>query len=128
MKFLITAIFAFTLLIVACANRTSETANAVGKTEVAYFVFNYRIGDSEAYRPYLAQVPETLEAYGAEVVVADFESDVVEGNAGNVTVVLRFASEEAARGWYQSPEYQEIVRLRTENSSGVATIASAADD
>lgn len=92
----------------------------------AYFVFNYRINNQEAYKPYLAEVPKVLEAHGAEILAADFESEGIEGEAGEVTVILRFSSKEAARKWYESPEYQKIIGLRTENSVGIASLANAA--
>jgi hypothetical protein len=41
----------------------------------AYMVFNYRITDQDAYKPYLGKVVDTLKAHGAEIVVADFESE-----------------------------------------------------
>lgn len=92
----------------------------------AYIVFNYRINDQESYNPYLAGVPSTLEAHGAEILAADFESEAMEGDAGHVTVVLRFPSKESARNWYQSPEYQKIVGMRTSNCDGIAVMANAA--
>lgn len=105
-----------------------EPTAVQAEEKAAYFVFNYRINDRQAYDPYLAQVPNTLEVHGAQIVAADFDSDVIEGNAGEVTVVLKFASEEAAMSWYQSPQYQAIIGLRTDNSVGIAIVASAADD
>ena len=48
--------------------------------------------------------------------------DVREGEPGVHTVVLRFASKEAAQGWYDSPEYQAIIHLRTDNSRGSLVI------
>jgi len=92
----------------------------------AYFVFNYRVNDQAAYQPYLAEVPGVLEAHGAEILAADFESEGIEGDAGHVTVVLKFPSKQAAREWYQSPDYQKIIALRTANSDGIAVIANAA--
>jgi len=92
----------------------------------AYMVFNYRITDQEAYKPYLGKVGETLQAHGAEVLVADFESEAIEGNPGHVTVVLKFASKDAARGWFDSPEYHEIIGLRTDNSTGIGILAREA--
>ncbi|MEJ2257317.1 MAG: DUF1330 domain-containing protein [Woeseiaceae bacterium] len=92
----------------------------------AYFVCNYRVTDQDAYKPYLAEVPRVLEAHGAEILAADFESEGLEGDAGHVTVVLRFPSREAVKEWYESPEYQEIIGLRTSNSEGIAVIANAA--
>jgi uncharacterized protein (DUF1330 family) len=67
-------------------------------------------------------------AHGAEIVVADFESEAIEGDPGHVTVVLKFASKKAARGWFDSPEYQEIIGLRTDNSSGIAVLTNAAGE
>jgi len=92
----------------------------------AYMVFNYRITDQDAYKPYLGKVGETLQAHGAEILVADFESEAIEGNPGHVTVVLKFASKDAARGWFDSPEYQEIIGLRTDNSTGIGILAREA--
>lgn len=94
----------------------------------AYFVFNYRVTDLEGYKPYLGVVPAILESHGAEILAADFESEAVEGDPGHVTVVLKFPSKEAARKWYDSPEYQEIIGLRTDNSEGIGALASAAGE
>lgn len=91
-----------------------------------YMVFNYRVTDKDAYQPYLQQVAATLGAHGAEILAADFESEGIEGDPGHVTVVLRFASKEAARAWYDSPEYREIVGLRLDNSEGIATLSNGA--
>ena len=90
----------------------------------AYFVFNYQINNREAYDPYLAEVPKTLETHGAEILAADFESDGIEGDAKQVTVLLKFSSKEAAKKWYQSPEYQRIIELRLNNSEGISTLAN----
>ena len=38
-------------------------------------------------------------------------------------MILRFASKAAARAWYNSPGYQEIVLLRTENNTGTVVLA-----
>ena len=43
---------------------------------------------------------------------------------GAVTIVLRFSSKEAARTWYDSPEYQAIVGLRTDNTDGFVVFDS----
>ena len=93
----------------------------------AYFVFNYQITHREAYDPYLAEVPKTLEAHGAEVLAADFESEAIEGDAKHVTIVLRFPSKEVAKKWYQSPEYQKIIGLRLNNSDGISALANGVD-
>ena len=48
-----------------------------------------------------------------EILVATPEVDVLEGGyIHNWTVVVRFPSEEAARSWYDSPEYQAVIPNR----------------
>ena len=84
----------------------------------AYIVANYRITDAEAFEPYPSAAVPILTAYGGEVLVADFESEVIEGQAGPVTVVVKFPSMEAARAFYASPEYREVMGLRTDNTEG----------
>ena len=36
---------------------------------------------------------------------------------------MRFATKSAAEAWYESPEYQAIMRLRTDSSEGIGVIA-----
>jgi uncharacterized protein (DUF1330 family) len=88
-----------------------------------YFVANYTITNQAEYKEYLAVVGPTLTAHGAENIVVDRDSELLEGSAGRVTIVLRFATKDAADAWYESPEYRAIRHLRTDNSEGVAVIA-----
>jgi uncharacterized protein (DUF1330 family) len=88
-----------------------------------YFVANYRITNPAGYKEYLAAVGPILAAHSAERVVVDRACDLLEGSAGQVTVVLRFATKAAAQAWYESPEYQAILHLRTDNTEGVGVIA-----
>jgi uncharacterized protein (DUF1330 family) len=88
-----------------------------------YFVANYTITNLAGYKEYLDAVGPTLEAHGAERIVVDRDSELLEGSAGQVTVVLRFATKSAAEAWYESPEYQAIMHLRTDSSEGIGVIA-----
>ena len=88
-----------------------------------YFVANYAITNQAGYKEYLAAVGPTLEAHGTENIVVDRDSELLEGSAGPVTVVLRFATKAAAEAWYESPEYQAIRDLRTDNTDGIGVIA-----
>ncbi|MEH6584877.1 MAG: DUF1330 domain-containing protein [Halioglobus sp.] len=89
----------------------------------AYVVVNYDLTNIEDYKAYPPAVLPILEAHGAEILVADYESKTLEGNPGSVTIVIKFQSKEAVTAWYDSPEYQEIVGLRTDNSEGIAVAA-----
>jgi uncharacterized protein (DUF1330 family) len=88
-----------------------------------YFVANYTITNQAEYQQYLAAVGPVLESHGAENLVVDRDSAPLEGSAGQVTVVLRFATKAAARAWYESPEYQAIRHLRTDSTQGIGVIA-----
>lgn len=88
-----------------------------------YVIANYRITNAEAYEAYPPAVIPTLHAHGAEILVADYESEIVEGQASSVTIVVKFPSNEAARVWYDSSEYQEIVHSRIDNSEGFVLFA-----
>jgi uncharacterized protein (DUF1330 family) len=88
-----------------------------------YFVANYTITNQAEYKEYLAAVGPILKAHGAENIVVDRDCEPLEGSAGQVTIVLRFATKAAAKAWYQSPEYQAISHLRTDNTEGVGVIA-----
>ncbi len=84
----------------------------------AYIVANYRVTNPESFKAYPPAVLPTLLAHSAEVLVADVESEAIEGEPAHMTVVVKFPSKEAARTWYDSAEYQEIIHLRTDNSEG----------
>jgi uncharacterized protein (DUF1330 family) len=88
-----------------------------------YFVANYTITDQAGYEEYLAAVGPSLQAHGAEIIVFDRHSELLEGSAGQVTVVLRFATKDAVTAWYESPEYRAIRQLRTDNTEGIGVIA-----
>ena len=88
----------------------------------AYFVASYTITNEDAYNAYLRQVGKTLMDNGAEVLVADYASEALEGSPAPVTVVLRFDSKEAAKRWYESPDYRAIVHNRLDNTVGFGVL------
>jgi uncharacterized protein (DUF1330 family) len=94
-----------------------------GGVMAGYFVANYTITNQAEYQQYLAAVGPSLKAHGAENIVVDRDCELLEGSAGQVTVVLRFDTKAAAKAWYGSPEYQAIRHLRTDNTEGIGVIA-----
>ena len=92
-----------------------------------YLVANYRIINPEGYQRYLDLVGATTAAHGAELLVADFDSSIVEGSAHPVSIVVRFASRETALGWYNSPEYQAVLPHRQDNTDGFVLFANGAE-
>ena len=89
----------------------------------AYLVGNLKVTNPEGFTKYRELVAKTIAEHGGEYVVADANSVPVEGDPDHLSVVLKFDSMEALQGWYDSPEYQEILALRTDNSEGIITFA-----
>jgi uncharacterized protein (DUF1330 family) len=87
----------------------------------------YRITNQQGCQRYLELVGATTAPHGAEVPVADFDSQIVEGSACPVSIVVRVASREAALGWYNAPECQAVVRHRQDNTDGFVLFANGAE-
>ncbi|HEY5693201.1 MAG TPA: DUF1330 domain-containing protein [Gaiellaceae bacterium] len=79
----------------------------------AYVIVETEIHDPEQYDLYKAASPDAVQAGGGRFVVRGGELAVLEGNWDpSRLVVLEFPDLEAAKRWYDSPEYQEAKRLR----------------
>ena len=90
----------------------------------AYIIATYDITDAEGYQAYPPGVVPLLQKHGAQILVADYAAEGLEGTAPGVTVVLKFASEEAARNWYNDPEYGPVKQIRLDSSqNGVVVLA-----
>ena len=89
-----------------------------------YVIANVSVEDMTAYEPYRDQVPAVIEQYGGRYLVRGGAVEVREGDPGIARlVILEFPSVEAARRFYDSPEYQAILPLRTDNASSTLVIA-----
>jgi uncharacterized protein (DUF1330 family) len=115
------AALAHTRSSLAACDIGSPAAVWTGGVMAGYFVANYTITNQANYQEYLAAVGPILRAHGAENIVIDRDSELLEGSAGQVTVVLRFATKAAAKAWYESSEYRVIRHLRTDNTEGIGS-------
>jgi uncharacterized protein (DUF1330 family) len=88
----------------------------------AYFIVNYRITNQEGYQTYQKLAGSTVAAHDGEVIVGDWSSEPVEGDPAPVTIIIRFDSKEAFRGWYDSPEYQAALPYRLDSTEGSSVI------
>jgi uncharacterized protein (DUF1330 family) len=78
-----------------------------------YAIFTEDITDPAAMGAYARAAMPTVLASGGVPIVASNADEVVEGDwHGNNTVVIEFESVEAAKAWYNSPEYQAIIGQR----------------
>jgi uncharacterized protein (DUF1330 family) len=92
----------------------------------------YVIGQSKIENPglldqYVAKVVPTIESHQGRVLAFDEKPEVVEGSIEHPRIViLEFPSMAAFQGWYNSPEYQEILPLRLSSTRGTLIIAKGA--
>lgn len=77
-----------------------------------------QVKNQEAFNSYRSQVPETLKAYGGEVLGRGVLGSLLwnELNCGEfqLTVEIIFPDARAAQGWAESREYQELLAVRSE--------------
>jgi uncharacterized protein (DUF1330 family) len=83
-----------------------------------YAIVSYDIVDPRGYRRYVPGVVPLLKKHGGQILAADYQAEAVEGKAAGVNVLLKFDSEEAARNFYNDPEYQPVKQVRLNSTKG----------
>jgi uncharacterized protein (DUF1330 family) len=79
----------------------------------AYVIVETDVHEPEQYERYKAASPGAVAAGGGRFVVRGGEMAVLEGDwQPKRLVVLEFEDLDAAKRWYESPEYQDAKRLR----------------
>jgi uncharacterized protein (DUF1330 family) len=73
---------------------------------------------------YIEKIDATMAPYGGRFLVHGGEITPAEGSWDGDIVMLEFPSVDAAKEWYASPGYQEILPLRTEHSQSIAAIVA----
>ncbi len=71
---------------------------------------------------YLERIDATLEPFGGRFIVHGSQAEVREGEWPGDAIVIEFPDRDSATAWYDSPAYQEILPLRTENSDATAIL------
>ena len=88
-----------------------------------YVVAQITIHDRAEYARYEAGFLGVFQRFNGELLAVSENPTVVEGHwPCTRTVLIRFPSQEEARRWYQSPEYQAIAQHRFRASTGNAVI------
>jgi uncharacterized protein (DUF1330 family) len=89
----------------------------------AYVIVETDVRDPEQYERYRAAAAAAIAAGGGRYIARGGELAVLEGDwRPKRMVVLEFEDLEAAKRWYDSPEYREARRLR----EGAATLQAVA--
>jgi uncharacterized protein (DUF1330 family) len=80
----------------------------------AYVIVEFTVKDPDVYREqYAANGGRTAKEYGAEPL-ANGNWEVLHGD-GSLTsgALMRFPDRETALKWYNSPEYQQLIDVRS---------------
>lgn len=77
-----------------------------------YWIARVDVRDPERYKDYVATAKPAFERYGAQFLARGGQTDALEGTARARNVVIEFASVQAARDCYNSPEYQAAKAIR----------------
>ncbi|MEM6295992.1 MAG: DUF1330 domain-containing protein [Myxococcota bacterium] len=93
----------------------------------AYLHIHIDITDPERYGRYQALAKPTLAAHGARLLSKAVEPQMLEGTRSHAaTVLLAFDDEDAAKRWYNSPEYAEAIEARRGAATFVVTLLPGA--
>lgn len=81
---------------------------------------NVRVGPQIV--EYLEKIDGTLEPFHGRFLVHGEHASVIEGSWSGDLIVIEFPDRAHATAWYDSPAYQAILPLRTENSESTAVL------
>ena len=89
-----------------------------------YVIANVSVEDAAAYEGYRSLTAAIIEQYGGRFLVRGGAVEVREGDPGiSRLVILEFPSVDAARTFYDSPEYQAILPIRLDTANSTLVIA-----
>ena len=95
----------------------------------AYLIANVDVHDTDAYEAYRSRTGDIVKRHRGRFIVRGGNVQLLEGESGvHRLVVIEFPDVGAARGFYDSPEYQAIIPLRTGVSDATLFIAEGVDD
>ena len=89
-----------------------------------YLYGSFYVEDFSAFKTeYQSGVIPTLQAAGAEVLVATGDPKVVEGSYdNNWTVIIKFPSQSAYDDWYASDAYAPLIDIRQKLTAETSTM------
>ncbi|MCL1812958.1 MAG: DUF1330 domain-containing protein [Treponema sp.] len=79
----------------------------------AYFIANIRIYKPDEFDKYLEKVDLVLKKFNGKYLCVDSNPERIEGKWDySRLVLLEFQDKKSLKEWYNSKEYQEILKLR----------------
>jgi len=85
----------------------------------AFIIAEVEVTNPSGYESYRPLAGASVAQYGGRFVVRGGKAELIEGAQPPARmVVIEFADTDAAKRWYNSPEYQEALKIRLANSTG----------
>ena len=79
----------------------------------AYLIAHVNVKDADQWKIYSESVAATREPYGGQLVFHAQRTAVLVGDHDyDALVVLEFPDGDSLNNWYNSPEYQELAKIR----------------
>lgn len=93
-----------------------------------YFAAQIRIHDFEEYKKYLDRVDEVFKRFKGKYIAVDKSPEILEGGwSYSRFIIIEFPDEVELKRWYQSPEYQAIVKYRLSSADCDSVILKGLD-
>jgi uncharacterized protein (DUF1330 family) len=83
-----------------------------------YVVWDAEITSRPGLEPYVAAVSDTITKHGGRYIARARAKLVEGGPEPNIIVIIEFPDAASFDRWYNSPEYQNILPHRLQNSTG----------
>jgi uncharacterized protein (DUF1330 family) len=83
-----------------------------------YWIARVDVHDADNYPKYVETAKPAFERFGANFLARGGKTDAVEGPGRARNVIIEFPSFQHALDCYNSPEYQEAVKIRQQYADG----------
>jgi uncharacterized protein (DUF1330 family) len=92
-----------------------------------YWIGRVDVHNPEGYQPYTANNPAIFAKFGGKFIVRGGKFEAPEGTPRSRNVVIEFPDYATALACYNSPEYQENIKLRLPHSAADIVIIEGYD-
>jgi uncharacterized protein (DUF1330 family) len=94
-----------------------------------YFIAQINIKDPKEYQKYIDKAGDIFKKYHGKYLVLDDMPVVLEGSWNcNRIVVIKFNNQKSFNAWYNSKEYQEILKYRLSAAECTTILAKGLGD
>ena len=92
-----------------------------------YWIGRVEVKSDEGYKPYAMGNQAIFKKFGGRYVIRAGKFECVEGSAGSRNVVIEFPDYATALACYNSPEYQQNMKLRLPHATADIVVVEGYD-